>query len=427
MSERIFNNIREILSANGAKFRVIEHEKAGTSELVANVRKSVLAQGAKALLCTIKTSNLDEFVGSNMPTSLLLDKHLNVKSGRFHVLAVFPADHSANLSKLANALGANKASLASPAEVEILADCVFGAVPPFSFHEQLMLVVDENLFKRYDEIAFNAGLLERSIVLDVKDYERIAKPRVIKFADNVRRVGKLSVMPIGVDCTQILRMDQNEAINFICKACETGYDLFDIPSGGESLAKKAFEDSNGSVKFALNLPINLNTNEIKFKIKEVLDILGVSCVKLCFLDINSDTIEKATLMEELVKDGLVANWGVYETGFDKLKEVCEITQVSAIKALLEPNTLKELKISSLCKIDQNFINSQNLKFINLAKFYAAQKDTTKEMIILSWLTSRSTDTLPMLNDLNVIKDGFNALKIGLKFDEILSLNEAFRS
>jgi Ala-tRNA(Pro) deacylase len=57
-----------------------------------------------------------------------------------------------------------------------------GAIPPFSFHPQLKLVADPELFDRYDEIAFNAGDLTRSVVLDAQDYLRIATPAFIRFA-----------------------------------------------------------------------------------------------------------------------------------------------------------------------------------------------------------------------------------------------------
>ncbi len=63
-------------------------------------------------------------------------------------------------SQLASHLGGLRASLASPAEVDMLTGCVFGAIPPFSFHPNLKLVADPLLFERFDEIAFNAGLLE---------------------------------------------------------------------------------------------------------------------------------------------------------------------------------------------------------------------------------------------------------------------------
>ena len=75
---------------------------------------------------------------------------------------ILPADQQSDLSKVAAYLGGTKASLASPAEVDALTDCVFGAIPPFSFHPDLLLIADPSLLSRYDELAFNAGTLERS-------------------------------------------------------------------------------------------------------------------------------------------------------------------------------------------------------------------------------------------------------------------------
>lgn len=159
MSEMIFEKLNELLSKENAKFRVLRHESAKTSQEVAIKRGTKLGQGAKALVCMIKSSG---------------EKH--------RILAVLPADLKADLNAIAATFGAKKASLASPNEVSELTDCVFGAIPPFSFHKDLMLIADPSLFERFDEIAFNAGLLDRSIVLNTQDYKRIANPTIIKFA-----------------------------------------------------------------------------------------------------------------------------------------------------------------------------------------------------------------------------------------------------
>ena len=159
MSEAIFNKLKELLSSNGANFKVVEHEACGKSEEVAKARGTKLSQGAKALVCHIKGEDF-----------------------KFYALCVLNADKSADLNALANELGAKKASLASPKEVGELTDCVFGAIPPFSFNEKLKVFVDSGVLSRNEQIAFNAGLLERSIIMDAKDYERIARPNVVHFA-----------------------------------------------------------------------------------------------------------------------------------------------------------------------------------------------------------------------------------------------------
>lgn len=101
-------------------------------------------------------------------------------SPALHVLAVLAADRQLDLAALAGEFGAKKASLMSPREIDAMTGCVLGAIPPFSFHPELRLVADPELFERYREIAFNAGRLDASMVLDAEDYLRLAAPRMAK-------------------------------------------------------------------------------------------------------------------------------------------------------------------------------------------------------------------------------------------------------
>ena len=147
-----------LLTGQGARFRVMEHEAVGKCEAVSEIRGTDLRQGAKALVCKVKGNGVKK-----------------------HVLAILAADLQADLSRLASHFGGLKASLASPAEGSTLTACVFGAIPPFSFHPDLTLVADPLLFERFDEIAFNAGLLEKSVIMDTQDYLRIARPELVTF------------------------------------------------------------------------------------------------------------------------------------------------------------------------------------------------------------------------------------------------------
>ncbi|WP_409501118.1 YbaK/prolyl-tRNA synthetase associated domain-containing protein [Mannheimia glucosida] len=159
MSEQTFRQLTALLDSHQARYRVVEHSSAGKSEEVAKIRGTEIGQGAKALVCKVKGNGVKQAV-----------------------LAILPADYQADLTKIAEHLGGLRASLASPAEVAELTDCVFGAIPPFSFHPDLLLVAEPSLFERYDELAFNAGTLERSIILNTEDYQRIVNPVLIQFA-----------------------------------------------------------------------------------------------------------------------------------------------------------------------------------------------------------------------------------------------------
>ncbi len=159
MVENVLQKLIDLFTAGGANFHVLEHEASGkSSQSVAQIRGTELGQGAKALVCHVKGNGL-----------------------KLYVLAVLPADKQADLTKLARALGARRASLASPVEVTELTGCVFGAVPPVSFHPNLKLVADPTLYTRYDELAFNAGALDHSIIIATQDYKRIVAPQLIDF------------------------------------------------------------------------------------------------------------------------------------------------------------------------------------------------------------------------------------------------------
>lgn len=159
MVENVFEQLCELFKSGNAQFRVMEHEACDkSSQSVAEIRGTELGQGAKALCCTVKGNGVKR-----------------------HVLAVLPADSQADLSKVAAAMGGRRASLASPEEVMALTGCIFGAVPPVSFCEDLAVVADPSLFTRYDELVFNAGRRDRSIFIRTEDYRRIVAPREVPF------------------------------------------------------------------------------------------------------------------------------------------------------------------------------------------------------------------------------------------------------
>lgn len=76
------------------------------------------------------------------------------------------------------AVGAKKATLADPVFAQEVSGCVMGAVPPFALSPGIRLVIDSALLSSNEEIAFDAGRLDRSIVLATGDYVRIARPQL---------------------------------------------------------------------------------------------------------------------------------------------------------------------------------------------------------------------------------------------------------
>ncbi len=156
----MFDRLESLLKEENARFRVIRHPAEGNSERVAAIRGTQVSQGAKAMLCQARD-----------------------QAGTL-VLAVLPGDRKVDFRKVAQAVGSKKVSLASPDEASAATGCVIGAIPPFSFTTDIRLVVDPQLLARHAEIAFNAGRLDTSIVLNAADYARIAAPLLADISAN---------------------------------------------------------------------------------------------------------------------------------------------------------------------------------------------------------------------------------------------------
>ena len=77
------------------------------------------------------------------------------------------------MKAVARIVGGRKGSFAQASLAEELTGCVVGAIPPVAFNSSLKLVVDKQFLERESEIAFNAGRLDRSIVIDGDDVNRI--------------------------------------------------------------------------------------------------------------------------------------------------------------------------------------------------------------------------------------------------------------
>ncbi|MFI8906237.1 YbaK/EbsC family protein [Streptomyces albidoflavus] len=153
-----FEQITELLDREKATYRVVEHPAEGRSEEVSAVRGTTVSQGAKALVCRVK--------GIDAPG----------------VLAVLAGDRRADLKKVAAAVGGKKGGFAPSELAERLTGCVVGAIPPLPLSTALPVVVDEEFLAAHDEIAFNAGRLDRSVVMATADYVRIVAPAVAPIA-----------------------------------------------------------------------------------------------------------------------------------------------------------------------------------------------------------------------------------------------------
>jgi len=155
----VHEQLRALLDAAGAVYRVIEHEAEGHTEVIAKIRGNRIEQSIKSIVLQVR-----------------LGKKENV-----YCLANVPGDRRIDFNEVKRHFNASSAAFAKPDKAQELTGCVIGAIPPFSFSDQLPVLADPSI-QENEEVVFNAGRLDRSIMMKLDDYIRIAKPVMAKIA-----------------------------------------------------------------------------------------------------------------------------------------------------------------------------------------------------------------------------------------------------
>lgn len=153
----IYGQICSMLLEQNIAYRTILHPPEGNTKLASQIRGHDLNKAAKSLAIEVK-----------------------IKRGiRKYLLAVVRGDRLVDMKAIKKIFNAYDSTLVSEDKAISLTACPMGAVPPFTFHKELLLIVDREITLN-DEIVFNAGLLETSIVLQMKDYFRVVTPDYIE-------------------------------------------------------------------------------------------------------------------------------------------------------------------------------------------------------------------------------------------------------
>ena len=149
------SSLRKYLDDNGVKYVVISHSASFT------------AQGTAAL--------------AHIPVRELA-KIVVVKLDGELAMTVLPAYLYVDLALLKSTLGAKVLELASEQEFrERFPECDTGSMPAFGNLYGMKVFADESLLHD-TEVAFNGCSHRELIRLAWKDFERLAKPRIIRFA-----------------------------------------------------------------------------------------------------------------------------------------------------------------------------------------------------------------------------------------------------
>jgi len=156
MSNPVFESIVRMLDEHGIRYEVKHHAPTLTSEDSARERGTPLEWGGKSILFKVGQSfKIFVFSAARALDSLAIKKYFHEKDRRF----------------------------ATRDELKGFTGLESGSVPPFG-HPILLfdLFVDTSITKN-DKIAFNAGSLTDSVIMDTKDYLEIAKPTVFDFTE----------------------------------------------------------------------------------------------------------------------------------------------------------------------------------------------------------------------------------------------------
>jgi Ala-tRNA(Pro) deacylase len=157
-SMKLFNSICNLLDNARVSYRKVHHQPTPTCEDSANQRGEDLSIGGKAILLKFDDTYYHLFVlsAAKKINSKLLKAFFNAKKIRF----------------------------ATTDELFRIYRLVPGSVPPFGepILTGLKLFLDKAILKN-QKIAFNAGSLTNSIVMNMEDYLKVASPQVIEFTE----------------------------------------------------------------------------------------------------------------------------------------------------------------------------------------------------------------------------------------------------
>jgi Ala-tRNA(Pro) deacylase len=147
--------LKEFLDENNVKYITIRHSMAFKSQEIAATTHISGKELAKTVM-------------------IIIDGKM--------AMAVLPASTHIDFDSLKEILGTRNVLLATETEFKFrFPDCEIGAMPPFGNLYDMEVYVAEPLTED-KEIAFNAGSHTELIRLSYKDFERLVKPRIFKFA-----------------------------------------------------------------------------------------------------------------------------------------------------------------------------------------------------------------------------------------------------
>jgi Ala-tRNA(Pro) deacylase len=161
----------DYLKQQHVSFELLQHGTTYTAQELAAMEHVPGRNVAKPVLVRAD----DKFVRN-------VAKPVLVRADDKFVLCVLPAPSMVDLKRVADAMGAEAAELASETELaSVFDDCELGAEPPFGHLYGIDTLMDSSLCKD-DYLVFQAGSHTEAVKINRSDYERLAAPQVASFA-----------------------------------------------------------------------------------------------------------------------------------------------------------------------------------------------------------------------------------------------------
>lgn len=151
--------LKEFLDSHNIKYVTISHSRAFTAQETAASAHVPVKELAKTVIVKI--------------------------DGKM-AMAVLPASSKVDFDILKKATGSATIEIANEKEFkDLFPDCEIGAMPPFGNLYGMDVFVAESLTED-KEIAFNAGSHRELVKMAYKDFERLVKPKIVKFSVEIK-------------------------------------------------------------------------------------------------------------------------------------------------------------------------------------------------------------------------------------------------
>ena len=151
--------LKEFLDTNNIKYVIISHSRVFTAQ---------------------ETATSAHISGKELAKTVM------VKIDGKMAMAVLPASYKVDFDLLKKTTGSSKVEIASEKEFkDLFPECEVGAMPPFGNLYGMDVFVAKSLAED-EEIAFNAGSHRELVKMAYKDFERLVKPKVMKFTIEIK-------------------------------------------------------------------------------------------------------------------------------------------------------------------------------------------------------------------------------------------------